>query len=411
MNLSYKIARRYLFSKKSHSAINIISMVSVSGVAIATLALVCTMSVFNGFQSVISSLYCAFDPQLKITAVKGKTFDTNNDKIRQLKTWKEIAVCTEVIEENALVRYKDRQVTATLKGVSDNFKQLSRIDSLLYDGKFILSDNIAQYATVGAGLSMSLGVGANFINPLEIYAPKRNGKINLANPASAFNTNYAYVTAIFSVNQPKYDESMIIVPIKFTQELFDYTTQVTAIELKLAPNQNTNAIQTKLADYLGDNYKISNQYEQQEESYKMMQIEKWMTFLILCFVLMIAVFNIIGSLSMLILDKQADVATLRSLGANNQLISRIFLFEGWMISAIGAFSGIILGLILCFFQQKFGLLRLSSNVGAFIIDAYPVKVIWTDLVIILASVFVVGFFSAWYPVKAMQKRWLNQSKN
>ena len=411
MNLSYKIARRYLFSKKSHSAINIISMVSVSGVTIATIALVCTLSVFNGFQDLISSLFCAFDPQIKITPVKGKTFDSQDSKINQLRTWKEIAVCTEVIEENALVRYKDHQVNATLKGVSDNFKQLTHIDSLVLDGKFMLHDSIADYATVGARLCMSLGVGASFINPLEIYAPRRNQKINLANPSTAFNVDYAYVTAIFSVNQQKYDESLIIVPIKFTRKLYNYTTEVTAIELKLKSSNNIDDTKRKIAQFLGNSYQVKNQFEQQEESFKMMQIEKWMTFLILCFVLMIAVFNIIGSLSMLILDKQADVATLRSLGADNKLISRIFLFEGWMISAIGAFSGILLGLLLCYLQQQFGLLRLSGNIGAFIINAYPVKVIWTDLLIILSSVFVIGFFSAWYPVHAMKKRWLNQSKN
>lgn len=411
MNLSYKIARRYLFSKKSHSAINIISLVSVAGVAIATLALVCTMSVFNGFQEVLSSLYCAFDPQLKITPVKGKTFDASDARFQHIRSLKEVAVFTEVVEENALVRYKDRQVTALLKGVSDNYQQLTAIDSLLYDGKFMLSDPIASYATVGAGLSVSLGVGARFINPLEIYAPRRNQKVNLANPASAFNLDYAYVTAIFSVNQPKYDESMIIVPLKFARSLFDYTTEVTAIELKLKPGVNAEEAKQQIAGIVGESFRVKNQFEQQEESFKMMQIEKWMTFLILCFVLMIAVFNIIGSLSMLILDKQADVATLRSLGADNRLISRIFLFEGWMISAIGAFTGVILGLLLCYLQEKFGLLRLSSKIGTFIIDAYPVKVIWTDLAIILASVFVVGFFSAWYPVRSMKKRWLNLTKN
>jgi lipoprotein-releasing system permease protein/zinc transport system substrate-binding protein len=382
-------------------------MVSVSGVAIATLALVCTLSVFNGFQDLVSSLFCAFDPQIKITALKGKTFDAAESKINTLRTWKEFAVVTEVVEENALVRYKNRQVTATLKGVSDNFKQLTRIDSLLYDGVFILSDPLVDYATVGAGLSMSLGVGAGFVDPLEIYAPKRNEKINLANPSSAFKINYAYVTAIFSVNQPKYDESMIIVPIKFTRGLFNYSTEVTAIELKLKDNENVDLVKAKITQFLGTSYKVSTQYEQQEDSFKMMQIEKWMTFLILCFVLMIAVFNIIGSLSMLILEKQSDVATLRSMGADNQLIARIFLFEGWMISAIGALSGIVLGLLLCYLQQKFGLLRLSGNMGAFVIESYPVKVIWSDLLIILGSVFSIGFFSAWYPVHSMKKRWLD----
>lgn len=405
MSLPFKIARRYLFSKKSHSAINIISMVSVSGVAIATIALVCTLSVFNGFQNLVSSLYCAFDPQLKITPTTGKIFKANDNRIKELRTWKELAVVTEVVEENALVRYKERQVTATLKGVSDNFKQLTRIDSLLYDGKFVLSDPIVSYATLGAGLSTGLGVGAGFLTPLEIYAPKRDAKINQANMASSFNLDYAYVTAIFSVNQPQYDESMVILPINFTRKLFNYTTEVTSLEIKLIENADVNSVQKRLAKLLGPNFKIKNQYEQQEESFRMMQIEKWMTFLILCFVLMIAVFNIIGSLSMLILEKERDVATLRSLGANNQLIARIFLFEGWMISSMGAIIGVAIGLFLCLLQQEFGLVKLSGTVGAFVIDAYPIKVLASDIFIILGSVFVIGFFSAWYPVQAMKRKW------
>lgn len=408
MSLSFKIARRYLFSKKSHSAINIISMVSVFGVAIATMALVCTLSVFNGFQELVSSLYCAFDPQLKITPTTGKTFDCTDARIKSLRTWKELEVITEVVEENALVRYKERQVTATLKGVSDNFKQLTQIDSLLYDGKFVLSDPIVSYATLGAGLSSGLGVGAGFLTPLEIYAPRRNAKVNTANLTSAFNLDYAFVTAIFNVNQPQYDESLVILPIKFTRNLFNYTTEATSIEIKVKKGADVDEVKNKLIDYLGNNFKVKNQYEQQEESFKMMQIEKWMTFLILCFVLMIAVFNIIGSLSMLILEKERDITTLRSLGANNQLISKIFLLEGWMISSIGAILGVGLGITLCLLQQHFGLLKLSGGVGAFVIDAYPVKVLATDILIILSAVFTVGFFSAWYPVYALKRKWLKK---
>ncbi len=408
MNLSYKIAVRYLFSKKSHSAINIISMVSVSGVAIATMALVCTLSVFNGFQDLIASLFCSFDPQLKISVVEGKTFDSNDPKIKSLKKLPEIAVFSEVVEDNALVRYKERQVTATLKGVSDNFSQITRIDSILYDGKFMLYDELVNYATVGAGLSMSLGVGASFVQPLEIYVPKRDGRVNMANPVTAFNIDYAYVTAIFSVNQAEYDESMIIVPIRLARKLFQYTTEVTAIELKLKPGSDPDAVKDKIRALLGNKFRVADRYEQQEEAFKMMKIEKWMTFLILCFVLMIATFNIIGSLSMLIIEKKSDIATLRSLGANNKLIARVFLFEGWMISAIGAVVGVVLGLLLCLAQQEFGLLRMGGNVGTFVIDSYPVKVVWNDLITILAVVFAIGFFSAWYPVQALKKRYLSK---
>jgi len=411
MNLSGKIAFRYLFSKKSHSAINIISMVSVSGVAIATMALVCTLSVFNGFQNLVASLFCSFDPELKISVVEGKTFNANDPKIRAVKNLSEIAVFSEVVEDNALVRYKNRQVTATLKGVSDNFARLTHIDSILYDGKFILKDSIVSYATVGAGLSLALGVGANFVEPLEIYAPKREGKVSMTNPASAFNIDYAYVTAIFSVNQAEYDESTIIVPISLSRKLFQYTNEVTAIELKMKPNVDVDDAKEKISRLLGSGFKVADRYEQQEEAFKMMKIEKWMTFLILCFVLMIATFNIIGSLSMLIIEKKSDISTLRNLGADNQLISRIFLFEGWMISAIGAVTGIVLGLLLCVAQEKFGLLRMGGTIGAFVVDAYPVKVVWVDLITILSVVCTIGFFSAWYPVQSLKKRYLREHKS
>jgi ABC-type transport system, involved in lipoprotein release, permease component len=410
MSLSGKIAFRYLFSKKSHSAINIISMVSVSGVAIATMALVCTLSVFNGFQNLVASLFCSFDPELKVSVVEGKTFNANNPKIDAVRKMPEIAVFSEIVEDNALVRYKDRQVTATLMGVSDNFSKLTHIDSILYDGKFVLADNLVSYATVGAGLSLSLGVGANFVEPLEIYAPKREGKISMANPASAFNTDYAYVTAIFSVNQAKYDESTIIVPISLARKLFQYSNEVTAVELKLKPNSDIDDLKSKISRILGSDFKVSDRYEQQEEAFKMMKIEKWMTFLILCFVLMIATFNIIGTLSMLIIEKKADITTLRSLGADNQLISKIFLFEGWLISAIGAMVGIVLGLLLCVAQENFGLLRMGGNMGAFVVDAYPVKVVWTDLITILGVVFTIGFLSAWYPVRSLKNKYLSDIK-
>jgi len=407
MSLSFKIARRYLFSKKSHSAINIISTVSVCGVTLATMALVCVLSVFNGFQDLIANMFGALDPQLKVTAVKGKTFDTNRNEIRALQLMPEVLVVSEVIQENALLKYKNSQVTATLKGVSSNYNRVSSIDSVLFDGEFIATDSIVYYGTIGAGLSQALGVGARFVDPIEVFAPKRNKKVNLTNPASAFNTDYLFISAVFNTNQPQFDESIIIVPIALTRSLFDYTTQVTALEIKLKPDADTYRTQTKIKKLLGDAYRVTDRFEQQEESFRMMQIEKWMTFLILCFVLMIATFNIIGSLSMLIIEKEKDIQTLRNLGADKQLISRIFLLEGWMISAIGAFIGMTLGLILCFLQQELGLIRLSNggDVGMFVVDAYPVKIIWSDAILILAAVLALAFFTAWYPVKAAKRKW------
>jgi ABC-type lipoprotein release transport system permease subunit len=382
-------------------------MVSVCGVTLATMALVCVLSVFNGFQDLIATMFGALDPQLKITAVKGKTFDTNKSEIRALQLMPEILATSEVIEENALLKYRSSQVTATLKGVSTNFNKVCLIDSVLFDGEFIASDSIVNYGTIGAGLSQALGIGARFVDPLEVFAPKRNKKVNLTNPSSAFNTDYIYVSAVFNTNQPQFDESMIIVPIALTRSLFDYTTEVTALELKLKPDADISGTQKKIKKLLGNNYRVADRFEQQEESFKMMQIEKWMTFLILCFVLMIATFNIIGSLSMLIIEKEKDIQTLRNLGADKQLISRIFLLEGWMISAMGAIIGLALGLILCFLQQEYGLLRLSngSDVGMFVVDAYPVKIVWSDVILILSAVLALAFFTAWYPVKAAKRKW------
>lgn len=406
MSLSFKIARRYLFSKKSHSAINIISIVSVCGVAITTMALICTLSVYNGFQDLIASLYSALDPQVKITSIKGKTFNGDDPKIKDLITWPEIDIFAPIIEDNVLVVYREKQMPAFIKGVPPQFAKLSSINQILLDGEFILSDSIANYATLGVGIANQIGAGVRFMHPLEIYAPKRNQKVNIANPAASFNEGRLFTTAVFSVNQQEYDDQLIIVPLEFAKEMFNYTNEVSAIELKLKDDVNESKIISRIQTLLGDNFEVKNRIMQQENSFKMMQIEKWMTFLILAFILMIATFNVIGSLSILIIDKQDDIKTLKNLGASNSLISRTFLMEGWLISAIGAGSGLILGMILCFLQQEYGLLKLGQTTGAFVVDAYPVKLEMLDAIAVLAIVSILGFITAWYPVKYLRSKWL-----
>ena len=409
MNLPFYIAKRYLFSKKSHNAINIISGISVCGVSLATLAMVCTLSVINGFQDMVATFFTVFDPEIKVTAAMGKTFDVNDDRIKQLRSLPEIAVFTETLEDNAMVQYKDRQMMATIKGVQDNFEQLTSIDSVLYGkGEFVLHDEVADYGVIGVELMSVLGTGVQFVDPLEIYAPRRGEKVNMANPAASFTKEFLFSPGVvFAVNQQKYDASYILTSLDFARKLFHYDTEVSAVELRLKPNQNITLMKGKIADMLGKDFVVRDRYEQQEDIFRIMEIEKLVSYLFLTFILLIACFNVIGSLSMLIIDKKEDVRTLRNLGADDKLISRIFLFEGRMISMFGAVTGIFLGLILCLIQQKFGLISLGGD-GNFVVDAYPVSVHWGDVLLIFLTVLIVGFLSVWYPVRYLSKRLLDK---
>ena len=413
MNLPFYIARRYLFSKKKHNAINIISAVSVCGVALATLAMVCTLSVFNGFQDMVAGFFTAFDPELKITVREGKVFDPHESRVAQIHAMPEIEVWTETLEENAMVQYKDRQTMAVIKGVEDNFEQLTAIDSLLYGtGKFVLNDSVVDFGILGVELMSELGTGIQFVDPLQVYAPKRNARVNMANPAASFNSDYLFSPgAVFIVNQQKYDARYILTSLGFARRLFDYDTEVSAIEIKLKPGCNIDAVEKKMEEILGERFVVQNRYEQQADVFRIMEIEKFISYLFLTFILAIACFNVIGSLSMLILDKRDDVETLRNLGAGDQLITRIFLFEGRMISVFGASIGIVLGLLLCFLQQKFGLISLGGGNGSFVVDAYPVSVHLTDVLLVFVTVIAVGFLSVWYPVKYLSRRLLSATSS
>ncbi len=408
--LARYIARRYLFSKKSHSAINAISIVSVCGVAVTTLALVCVLSVFNGFTHLIGSLHSQIDPQIKITSVRGKTLDTTLPAIAQIASWSEIEAFSPVVEENALCRYKDRQHIVLVKGVPDNYTTLSRIKDVVVSGDFVLNDSRIGYASLGIGVAGRLGILANSLHPIELYAPTRLAKVNLANPAQSFNSQQILVSSIFCTDQFNYDDQHVILPLDLAREIFRYPTEATAIELRLNPSVNEDNFAKKLQQHLGDNYQVAT-HLQQSNWYKWVQIEKWITFLILSFILMIATFNVIGALSMLIIDKKKEINTLRNLGADDRLISRIFLIEGWLISAIGAGSGLILGLILCLLQQEFGFIQLGSDTSAFITAAYPVKVEWLDTLAVTTVVLILGLITAWYPAKFLRKRLLAAKTN
>ena len=407
MNFPFYIARRYLFSKKSHNAINVISAISVCGVALATLALVCTLSVFNGFQDLVASFFTAFDPELKITAVRGKVFDGQDPRVLALKQMPEVAVYSESLEDNAMVQYQGRQAMAVIKGVEDNFDRLTPIDSILFGrGSLTLHDEVADYAIPGIQLLSALGSGIRFLDPLEIYAPKRGAKVNVANPSAAFVSGNLFSSGlVFAVNQEKYDASYILTSLAFARRLFQYDTEVSSVNLRLKPDADIDAVKRKLQDRLGEEFRVQDRYEQQADTYRIMRVEKLISYLFLTFILVIACFNVIGSLSMLIIDKREDVVTLRNLGADDGQIVRIFLFEGRMISFFGAFIGVVSGLLLCWIQQTFGLIRLGSS-GSFVVDAYPVSVEAMDVIIVFVTVLLVGFLSVWYPVRYLSKRLL-----
>lgn len=407
MNLSLYIAKRYLFSKKKHNAINIIAGVSVCGVTLATIALICTLSIFNGFQEIVTEFFTAFDPELKISAKQGKFFSVEEEKIKSLKAFPEIEVWTETLEEQALVQYKYRQTMVTIKGVTDNFQKLTSIDSLLYGtGSFTLQDEVVNYGIMGGELVGTLGTGISPIDPLHIYAPKKGARINMANPTTAFNQDYLYSPGVvFVTNQSKYDATYILTSLSFAQKLFAQDNKVSGIELKLKDKKHINKVKKQIEQVLGEDFIVQNRYEQQADIFRIMEIEKFVSYLFLTFILAIACFNVIGSLSMLILDKQEDVNTLRQLGANNQLITRIFLFEGQLISFSGSIMGIILGVTLCLLQQHFGLLSLGGS-GQFIVDAYPVSLHFGDVCLIFITVVVVGFVAVYYPIRYLCKRFI-----
>lgn len=411
MRLPFYIARRYLFSKKSHNAINVISGVSVCGVALATLALVCTLSVFNGFQDLVKTMFTAFDPELKITSVTGKVFDAEDERIKAIQAMPEVEIFSKSLADNALVQYKGRQAMVVIKGVEDNFNQLTAIDSILYGrGELVLHDEVVDYAIPGIELISVLGTGIRFLDPLEVYAPKRGVKVNVANPASSFQMDYLYSSGLtFAVNQQKYDASYVLTSLDFARNLFQYDTEVSSVELKLHPDANVDRVKDKISKVLDKNFLVQDRYEQQMDTYRIMEVEKLISYLFLSFILLIACFNVIGSLSMLIIDKRDDVTTLRNLGADNKLISCIFLLEGCLISFIGALVGVVLGLVLCLVQQEFGIISLGSadTAGAFVVDAYPVSVHFSDVVLVLATVLVIGFLSVLYPVRYLSRRLLD----
>lgn len=408
MNLSLYIAKRYLFSKKSHQVINIISGVAIAGIALATAAMVCTLSVFNGFQGVVAKQFSAFDADIKITAASGKVIATDAPEIDKVAKMPDIEGLSFCIEGKAMASYGGKQAMVTIKGVDDNFASLTGIHKALYGpGEFVLNDGINDYGVLGGGLATILNCGVLFTTPLEIYVPNRQGNINLTIPARNFKKSELHSTGlVFILNQPEYDGEYIITSEGFARNIFHRrTNEATSMELKIKSGANAARIKKEIEKTLGNSYTVQDRYEQQESVYKVMQVEKMISYIFLTFILMVACFNIIGSLAMLIIEKRENMKTLRSLGAENKTIANIFVFEGAIISAIGAITGIVAGVALSLAQQHFGFISMGTS-GDFVVESYPVEIIPGDVAIIFATVIVVGFITVWLPVKALTKRYI-----
>ena len=412
MNFPFYIARRYLFSKKSTNAINVISMISMAGVVVATMALIIVLSVFNGFHDLVATFFTQFDPQLKVVPVEGKDAPSDDPVLTEIRQLPEVDVATESVEEMALAIYEGHQAMVTVKGVDDNFTELTHINEIVYgDGEFQLHAADLEYGTLGIRLAQELGTGARFGNYLHVYAPRREGQLDLSNPQDGFVVDSLISPGVvFATRQGKYDKSYILAPIGFARRLFEQQGMLTSLELRLKAGSDLVAVKKRMRSIANGKYKVLDRFEQQADTFKIMQIEKFIAYIFLTFILIVACFNIIGSLSMLIIDKREDVVTLRNLGANDRQISSIFLFEGRLIVAIGAIVGVALGLLLCWLQQRFGLVGMGGSSGMFVVNAYPVSVHYQDVLLVFFTVLVVGSVAVWYPVQHFSRRLLNTEK-
>lgn len=378
-------------------------MISVCGIAVATAALICALSVFNGFTSVVAKTFNSFDPELQITPTSGKVFSTDSINLNDIKSLEAVSFISQTLEENALLKYADRQKPILFKGVSPEFLNLANVEDLMIDGRFELRTGDIDHGVIGATLAYELGVRPGFLSPLEIFVPKRNVTVNMMNPASSFNQSNVFLAGVFSLNQAKYDENMFIISIDLARQLLNYENEASAIDIKLKDGYSLKAAQKEIQKIAGERFEVKDRFQQQADLYKMVNIEKWVTFLILSIILTIAIFNVVGSLSMLIIDKKADINILRSMGANNKLIERIFFLEGSLIVFVGAIAGLIFGLAICLIQEHFGIVKLGSSPEAFVMNAYPVAVQALDVVLVFFTVSIVGILAVLYPVKNLKK--------
>lgn len=404
MSLSFNIALRYLRAKKGHTAVNIISIISVLGVVVTTAALICVLSVFNGFHDLIKEKLSTVDPDIAITATMGKTIANADSVVRVAQAIPGVEMAMPVVEDNALAIFADYSMPLRLKGVPKDYNRLTGIDSVIVEGDFLLEDEVSRYAVLGVGPAVNLNARAGSLRMLQLYAPQRRGQVDLNDPMNAFTEDSVFVAGIFMVQQKDFDNDMIFAPIDLARELFDYTTEATQVELKLARGASEQAVMDQLNAQLGESYTVKNRMMQQDASFRLVNMEKWITFLLLAFILVIATFNVISALSLLIIEKDESIRTFRSLGATDKQITRIFVTEGWLIALVGAVAGVALGLVLCLCQQQFGWLKLSARPDAVIVNAYPVSVVWTDVLVVFMLVAAVGLVTSLVTSLMMRRR-------
>ncbi len=402
MNTELKIAWRYLFAKKQYNAIHIISGISAAAVGVVTAAMICVLSVMNGFGSMVEQMFSLFDPDIRITATTGKSFDDQGEKFEALRQLSCVEMVSQTIEETALVQFEDKQMPVRLHGVDSCFQQLTQIHRIITDGHYEVYDGAFDRSVLGVGLAAQLGIGARFVSPLHLYAPKRHAKVNMLRPDQSFNDEVCFIAGTFAVQQATYDEEVMLVDINLTRRLLEYdNNEVTALLVKLAPDVSPKQAKKDIQQVLGNGYTILNRYEQHKDFFRILRVEKLLTALLLIFILLIATFNIVGSLTMLIVDKQRDIQTLSHMGANQQMIQRIFLFEGWLISSLGAAIGLVIGLIVCLLQEHFGLLKLGNGTE-YVLSAYPVSVQTTDVLLVAVIVLSLGAIAAWIPARRIK---------
>ncbi|MBN2173758.1 MAG: ABC transporter permease, partial [Bacteroidales bacterium] len=402
LNLPFYIAKRYLVSKKKQNIINIISGISLAGIVVGTMAIIIIVSVMNGFIQLIGLFYSDFDPDIKISAVEGKTFDPSIINTQNIRELPGVIQYAEVVEEVAMLKYGKQQFPATVKGVPSNYPNYTNIDSLLVEGKYYLEKDGINYAVVGRGVANYLGVGISFLDPINIYVPKKGRQFSL-NPARTINHDYLYPSAIFATLE-EIDSKYIIVSKAFATNLFESGNNISAIELDIDDNADIYQVQKKIQTIVGDAFHVKNKEQQHDLIFKTMKSEKWAVYFILIFILLLASGNMIGNLTMLYIDKKEDISILLSMGMSIEKINRIFLFEGWLISLIGGVVGTILGVLACWLQIHFGLIKLPGANGSFVISAYPVQVLFSDIVLAFIAVISIGFLASWYPVKFMSPR-------
>ena len=410
-NFSFYIARRYMFSKKSVGAINVISFISVAGVAVGTMALVIVLSVFNGFHDLVASLFTNFDPQIEVVPVKGKTINADAPELDKIRHLDFVDVATDVVEDQAIAVYGDRQRMVTVMGVDENFDQLTNIGDILYgDGDFTLRVANLYFGVPGIRLAQDLGLGARWADYLKIYAPVRRGQLtDLDTPTDGFVVDSLLSPGVvYAVNQNKYDRDRIITSIYFARQLFDQDGMLSSLQLRLKPGTDLGAAKKEIKAAAGEKFRVLDRFEQQADTFRIMQIEKVLAYVFLTFILIVACFNIISSLSMLIIDKKNDINTLHNLGANDRQIVSIFLYEGRIISAVGALIGIGLGLALCGLQQAFGFVKMGESSGTFIVNAYPVSVHYWDVLVVFITVILIGWAASWIPARRLRKQILNR---